>query len=52
MKILVSLACGVLFGLGLAISGIRFSQWFRAILPFFLIAWPVAAVFALVSVYV
>ena len=36
---------------GLAIARIRFSQWFRAIFPFFLIAWPLAAILALVSAY-
>jgi uncharacterized ion transporter superfamily protein YfcC len=37
---------------GLAIAKIRFSQWFKVILPFFLIAWLLAAVFVLVSAYV
>lgn len=37
---------------GLAIAKIRFSQWFRAIFPFFLIAWPIAAMFAFISAYV
>ena len=37
---------------GLAIARIRFSQWFKVIFPFFLIAWPLAAIFALVSTYV
>jgi uncharacterized ion transporter superfamily protein YfcC len=37
---------------GLAIARIRFSQWFRVVLPFFLMAWPLAAVFALISAYV
>jgi uncharacterized ion transporter superfamily protein YfcC len=37
---------------GLAIARIRFSQWFKVIFPFFLIAWPLAAIFALVSAYV
>jgi uncharacterized ion transporter superfamily protein YfcC len=36
---------------GLAIARIRFSLWFRAILPFFLIAWPIAAIFAWISAY-
>lgn len=37
---------------GLAIARIRFSQWFRVILPFFLIAWVIAAALSLVSAYV
>jgi uncharacterized ion transporter superfamily protein YfcC len=37
---------------GLAIARIRFSQWFNVIFPFFLIAWPLAAIFAVVSAYV
>ncbi len=37
---------------GLAIARIRFSQWFKVIFPFFLMAWLLAAIFALVSVYV
>jgi len=37
---------------GLAIARVRFSQWFRVILPFFLIAWPLAAILAWVSVYI
>ena len=37
---------------GLAIAKIRFSQWFKVIFPFFLIAWLAAAIFALVSAYV
>ena len=36
---------------GLAIARIRFSLWFRAILPFFLLAWPIAAIFAWISAY-
>ena len=36
---------------GLAIARVRFSQWFRVIFPFFLIAWPLAAILALVSAY-
>ena len=48
---LISPTNGLLLA-GLAISRIRFSQWFKAIFPFFLIAWPLAAVFALVSAYV
>ena len=34
---------------GLAIARVRFSQWFRVVLPFFLAAWVMAAAFALVS---
>jgi len=34
---------------GLGIARIRFSQWFRVIFPFFLMAWPLAAIFAWVS---
>jgi uncharacterized ion transporter superfamily protein YfcC len=37
---------------GLAIARIRFTQWFRAVFPFFLIAWPIAAVFAWLSAQV
>jgi uncharacterized ion transporter superfamily protein YfcC len=37
---------------GLAIARIQFSQWFRVILPFFLIAWSVAAIMTLFSAYV
>ena len=37
---------------GLAIARIRFSEWFKVIFPFFLIAWPLAAILALVSAYV
>lgn len=37
---------------GLAIARIRFSQWFKVIFPFFLIAWPLAAILAFVSAYV
>lgn len=48
---LISPTNGLLLA-GLAIARIRFSQWFRAIFPFFLIAWPLAAAFALVSAYV
>lgn len=36
---------------GLAIARIRFSQWLRVVLPFFLIAWPLAALLAMVSAY-
>jgi uncharacterized ion transporter superfamily protein YfcC len=36
---------------GLAIAKVRFSQWFKVIFPFFLIAWPVAAMLAWVSAY-
>lgn len=48
---LISPTNGVLLA-GLAITRIRFSQWFRVILPFFLMAWPLAAIFAVVSAYV
>ncbi len=37
---------------GLAMARIRFSQWFKVIFPFFLIAWLLAAIFALISAYV
>jgi uncharacterized ion transporter superfamily protein YfcC len=37
---------------GLAIAKIRFSQWFKVILPFFVLAWLLAAVFALISAFV
>ena len=47
---LVSPTNGLLLA-GLAIARVRFSQWFRVILPFFLIAWPLAAIFASVSAY-
>mgnify|MGYP001815681556 FL=1 len=45
---LVSPTNGLLLA-GLAITRIRFSQWFRVILPWFLLAWPVAAVLTAVS---
>jgi uncharacterized ion transporter superfamily protein YfcC len=48
---LISPTNGILLA-GLAIARIRFSQWFKVILPFFLIAWPLAAIFAVVSAYV
>lgn len=48
---LISPTNGLLLA-GLAIAGIRFSQWFRVIWPFFLIGWPLAAVFAWFSAYV
>jgi uncharacterized ion transporter superfamily protein YfcC len=35
----------------LAIAKIRFSQWFKVIFPFFLVAWPLAAILAWVSAY-
>ncbi len=47
---LISPTNGLLLA-GLAIARIRFSQWFKVILPFFLAAWPLAAVFAWVSAY-
>jgi uncharacterized ion transporter superfamily protein YfcC len=37
---------------GPAIAKVRFSQWFKLIFPFFLVAWPLAAVLAWVSAYV
>ena len=48
---LISPTNGLLLA-GLAIARIRFSQWFKVIFPFFLIAWLLAAIFALVSAYV
>lgn len=48
---LISPTNGILLA-GLAITRVRFSQWFRVILPFFLMAWPIAAIFAAVSAYV
>jgi len=36
---------------GLAIARVRFSQWFKVIFPFFLIAWPLAAMLAWISAY-
>ena len=48
---LISPTNGLLLA-GLAIARIRFSQWFKVIFPFFLIAWPIAAIFAVVSAHV
>ncbi len=48
---LISPTNGLLLA-GLAIARIRFSQWFKVICPFFLIAWSLAAVLAWVSAYV
>jgi len=48
---LISPTNGLLLA-GLGIARVRFGQWFRVILPFFLIAWPLAAVFALISAQV
>jgi uncharacterized ion transporter superfamily protein YfcC len=48
---LISPTNGILLA-GLAIARIRFGQWFRVIFPFFLIAWPLAAIFAVVSAYI
>ena len=48
---LISPTNGLLLA-GLAIARIRFGQWFRVIFPFFLIAWPLAALMAFISVYV
>jgi uncharacterized ion transporter superfamily protein YfcC len=45
---LISPTNGLLLA-GLAIARIRFGQWFRVILPFFLIAWPLAATLAWAS---
>lgn len=45
---LISPTNGLLLA-GLAIARIRFGQWFRVIFPFFLIAWPLAAILAWVS---
>ncbi len=47
---LISPTNGLLLA-GLAIARIRFSQWFKVIFPFFLIAWPLAAILAWVSAY-
>jgi uncharacterized ion transporter superfamily protein YfcC len=47
---LISPTNGLLLA-GLAIARIRFSQWFKVIFPFFLMAWPLAAVLAWVSAY-
>jgi uncharacterized ion transporter superfamily protein YfcC len=48
---LISPTNGLLLA-GLAIAKIRFSQWFKVIFPFFLVAWPLAAILAWVSAYV
>jgi uncharacterized ion transporter superfamily protein YfcC len=48
---LISPTNGILLA-GLAIARIRFSQWFRVIFPFFLMAWPLAAMFVVISAYV
>jgi uncharacterized ion transporter superfamily protein YfcC len=48
---LISPTNGLLLA-GLAIAKIRFSQWFKVIFPFFLMAWPLAAIFAWISAYV
>ena len=48
---LISPTNGLLLA-ALAIARIRFSQWFKVISPFFLMAWPLAAIFAWVSAYV
>jgi len=48
---LISPTNGLLLA-GLAIARIRFSQWFKVIAPFFLIAWPLAATFAWFSAHV
>ena len=48
---LISPTNGLLLA-GLSIARIRFSQWFKVIFPFFLIAWPLAAFLAWVSAYV
>ena len=45
---LISPTNGLLLA-GLAIARIRFGQWFRVIFPFFLIAWPLAAILAWIS---
>ena len=47
---LISPTNGLLLA-GLAIARIRFGQWFRVIFPFFLIAWPIAAILALISAF-
>jgi uncharacterized ion transporter superfamily protein YfcC len=48
---LISPTNGLLLA-GLAIARVRFSQWFKVILPFFLMAWPLAAILAWISAYV
>ncbi len=47
---LISPTNGLLLA-GLAIAKIRFSQWFKVIGPFFLMAWPIAAILAWISAY-
>jgi uncharacterized ion transporter superfamily protein YfcC len=47
---LISPTNGILLA-GLAIARIRFGQWFRVIFPYFLIAWPIAAIFVILSAY-
>ena len=47
---LISPTNGILLA-GLAIARIRFGQWFKVIFPFFLIAWPIAAIFVVISAY-
>ena len=47
---LISPTNGLLLA-GLAIARIRFSQWFKVICPFFLMAWLLAAILAWVSAY-
>jgi uncharacterized ion transporter superfamily protein YfcC len=48
---LISPTNGLLLA-GLAIARVRFSQWFKVIFPFFLMAWPLAAILAWISAYV
>jgi uncharacterized ion transporter superfamily protein YfcC len=48
---LISPTNGILLA-GLAIAKIRFGQWFKVIFPFFLIAWPIAAIFTVISAHV
>jgi uncharacterized ion transporter superfamily protein YfcC len=45
---LISPTNGLLLA-GLAIARIRFGQWFKVIFPFFLMAWPLAAILAWIS---
>jgi uncharacterized ion transporter superfamily protein YfcC len=47
---LISPTNGILLA-GLAIAKIRFGQWFKVIFPFFLMAWPIAAIFVIISAY-
>jgi uncharacterized ion transporter superfamily protein YfcC len=47
---LISPTNGILLA-GLAIAKIRFGQWFRVIIPYFLMAWPIAAIFVILSAY-